>query len=79
MNAESKSKIKWIVGLVLAILTAVATYIGAGCTSIKNLELRGNSSVDGQTGVIVQYDTALNRQVIRSVKNDVEQIGRAHV
>lgn len=68
MNAETKSKIKWIVGLVLAVLTAVATYLGVGCTSIKNLELRGQSSVDGKTGVIVQYDTALNRQIVRSVQ-----------
>lgn len=68
MNAETKSKIKWIVGLVLAVLTAVATYLGVGCTSIKNLELRGESSVDGKTGVIVQYDTALNRQIVRSVQ-----------
>lgn len=68
MNAETKSKIKWIVGLVLAVLTAVATYLGAGCTSIKNLEVRGNSHVDGKTGVIVQYDTALNRQIVRSVQ-----------
>ena len=68
MNAETKSKIKWIVGLILAVLTAVATYLGAGCTSIKNLELRGQSSVDGKTGVIVQYDTSLNRQIVRSVQ-----------
>ena len=68
MNAETKSKIKWIVGLILAILTAVATYLGVGCTSIKNLELRGSSSVDGKTGVIVQYDTALTRQIVRSVQ-----------
>ena len=68
MNAENKSKIKWIVGLVLAVLTAVATYLGVGCTSFKNLEVRGKSSVDGKTGVIVQYDTALNRQVVRSVQ-----------
>ena len=68
MNAETKSKIKWIVGLILAVLTAVATYLGAACTSIKNLELRGQSSVDGKTGVIVQYDTSLNRQIVRSVQ-----------
>lgn len=68
MTDEQKAKIKWIVGLVLAVLTAVATYLGVGCTSLKNLEVRGQSHIDGKTGVIIQYDTALNRQVVRSVQ-----------
>lgn len=68
MTDEQKSKIKWIVGLALAILSAIATYIGVGCTSIKNLEVRGGSSVDGKTGVIVSYDSTSMRQLVRSVK-----------
>lgn len=68
MSEESKSKWKWILGLIVAILTAVLSYLGSGCTSLKNLEVRGTSRVDAKTGVIVQYDTVLNRQIVRSAR-----------
>nr|DAN30550.1 MAG TPA: hemolysin XhlA [Crassvirales sp.] len=41
MNDKSKTTFKWVVGLVIAILTAVMTYINTGCVSSSTYRSRG--------------------------------------
>ena len=61
MTDTSKSRLKWILGLILAILTAVASYLSTGCSASRSVKL----DVDSTFVKSLHIDTDFNSSVKR--------------